>query len=953
MRFFNSSQPRNVLNKTCTFYLWNVHNYISGSLGCHHVSMASLIRKPDKIMDLNPNLPILHGLKTPVVKLERCDNIWKTLQLIRRMQDTHLEDIQDWIKREPVTPDEILCNKTPMTFIPDKTLSLNLIGEPHLPKPYIEYHPILNNGNKSLPQFQLAEKSRVNLYHCEVCSKEFCNYKNFSDHQEEVHNITLPKKATTKKDKFSNNFNKIVALKQRSDSEDSSNDPLNKKFISDENSDLQTVVKILPPTTGSTKCKLCNRSYKNIRKHTIQYHKVKSVGILDTVSDQNSNEPVGSILELERLNSVTLESGSKTVDEAIPVSRQNRYCTNQNNRNISKRKLNMPSNQVHKKMRSMSPREEQLNSENPKNLLSCEICGRKNLHNIGLCKHKDKHKISNEIELQSNVRQTHKSIDFEPRCKLNSETSATAVTVQDDDSNAKQNIPRTRSSIIKERSAFIEMVQNPIVATLEQDAERYSEKQCLCGRSFRNAYILFTHKSTCKFLNSPNSVRPLETRSASDRDSGISITIKKKNNSYEIVSKEGSDEVLFRNNHDAAEFEICDETSDSSSNSSDSSEFDDPIESLVPENSKYSENHCIIKLKVVEEDMDVEIEDLCDADRSSTVIENGTSKIFGQNKRQVLSLRDLCKEFLFQKGVMPKGATTHKCQNCKIFLGSREKLSKHIEKHKKMVKRSCTCGIKFSGIKALDAHIASVHPKCIECPYCKEKLNSIAAVDDHVCIIDQGEPYTEDFNENHPCPNCNIVFNNVTWLDSHMRSKHLDPNFPFQCYQCLEKFPNEMARSIHAHKKHNRGMACSICNEKIQSHRTKQKHEAYHRGVGFPCHTCKKTYRSKANQLNHLRTVHSDFSNNKLQCSICQKSIKTKSFRKHMLRHSSVLQCELCDKVFYDYRTLERHIMDRHSNENYPRKKCNVCGVSFPTEEQLEAHVTVEKSVKTNHRKNM
>ncbi|XP_046753118.1 zinc finger and BTB domain-containing protein 41-like isoform X2 [Diprion similis] len=895
-------------------------------------------------MDLNPNLLILHGLKAPVVKLERCDKIWKTLQLIRSMQDKHLEDIQDWIKREPVTSDEILCNKTPMTFIPDKTLPLNLIGEPNLSKPYIEYHPILNNGNNSLPQFQLAEKSRVNLYHCEVCSKEFCNYKNFSDHQEKVHDIMLPKKATTKKDKLSN---KTVALKQRSDSEDSSNDQLNKKLISDENGDLQTVVKTLPPTTGGIKCKLCNRSYKNIRKHTIQYHKVKSVDMLDTVSDHNSNEPVPSILELERLNSVIPESGWKTVDEAIPISRQNRYCTNQNNRITSKRKLNMSSNEVHKKMRSTSPREEeQLNSANTKNRLSCEICGRKYLNNMGLCKHKDKHKISNE-----NTR-IHESFDSEPRCKLNSQNSATAVTVLEDDKNTKQNIPRTRSSFTKER-AFIEMMQNQLVETLANDAESNSGKKCLCGRSFRSAYILFTHKSTCKFLNSPDSLRPLETRSGSDRDSGISITIKKKNNSYEIVSKEGSDEESSRHNHDGAEFEVCDETSDSSSNSSDSSEFDDPIESLVSEKSKYSENHCIIKLKLVEEDVDVEIEDFCDTDCNNTVIENGTSKIFDHNKRQVLSLRDLCKEFLIQKGVMLNGATTHKCQNCKIFLGSREKLSKHIEKHKKMVKRSCTCGIKFSGIRALDAHIASVHPKCIECPYCREKFKSIAAVGDHLCIIDQGEPYTEDFNENHPCPNCNIVFNNVTWLESHMRSKHLDPNFPFQCYQCLEKFPDEMARSKHSHEKHNHSIACSICNEKIQSHKTKQKHEAYHRGVGFPCHTCKKTYRSRANQLNHIQTVHSDFSNNKLQCSICQKSIKTKSFRKHMLRHSSVLQCELCDKVFYDYRNLQRHIMDRHSNENYPHKKCNVCDASFPTQEQLEAHVAVEKSVKIDHGKNM
>lgn len=872
------------------------------------------------------------GLKELVVKLERCDKIWETLKLIRNLHED-FGDIGGCIKREPVTPEKVMNKKPPMTFIPDKTLPLNLIGEPNLP--YIKYQPIFNSVDESYPQFKLSEKSRVNLYHCEVCSQEYCSYKRFTDHQETVHGIIVPKKLLTKKERSQSKGS-------RRNSTESNNAQLVKKFVADENIELQTIVNNSSASNDSFRCKLCDKSYKNIKRHMVEYHKIKCFEVLGKVTDQNSNiEKNQSPLEVELFDSNFL----KGVEETEEISQNIQFSTHNSN-NVLKRRLAMPNIGLRKKSNSTNHQEKETDVGNTKDLWKCEICNKTYVQYKWFRAHKLKHNIDgykphSEVKRHSN----------DSRNTLDEKSCDKFVENRGDDDKDNR-VPLTGSSLTKDSCSSDELKSGSATALGYQRDKKRSQIICSCGRSFRTRAILSEHKLRCKSVNSLDTCKPNETRTSTERDSGISITIKKKNNSYEIVSKDGSDEEALRNGHGIGEPEISEDTSDSSSDNSDSSDFDDQLENLLAEKSKYSANHRIMVLEQAEEDVDVDIEDEpCIENHNTDADKNVTNKISIKNHHQVPTLRDLCKRFFIKQGKLTKEETAYRCKTCKMYLGSKEKLSKHIDKHKKLMKRSCSCGIKFSAMRTFDDHIAEKHPTCTVCPYCKEKYTSIVGLGEHTCLVNQGAPYTEIYNENHPCPNCNIAFNTITWLQSHMRSKHLDPALPFQCYQCLAKFPNEIGRSLHAHEQHNRESVCTVCNQKFQSVKTKQKHEAYHRGVGFPCHSCKKTYRSKRNYLNHVTTVHGDFSNAKLQCSICQKSIKTKSFKKHVLRHNSILKCEMCDKVVYDFRNLERHIMDCHGNENYPRKKCNVCGVSFPTREQLEAHIVIEKSVRNERYK--
>lgn len=79
----------------------------------------------------------------------------------------------------------------------------------------------------------------------------------------------------------------------------------------------------------------------------------------------------------------------------------------------------------------------------------------------------------------------------------------------------------------------------PMVSPSESRTSNDSlETMCECGRSFRNPHHLYMHKANCKNTEDGTETSGRTTRNSSDRDSGIgiSITIKKKNNSYEVVT---------------------------------------------------------------------------------------------------------------------------------------------------------------------------------------------------------------------------------------------------------------------------------------------------------------------------------------------------------------------------------------------------------------------------------
>ena len=109
-----------------------------------------------------------YNLREATVELERCDKIWETMQLLKKMQtNCNLDDnlTGDCDAGKDIKP------TVPMTI------------------PYIKYEPIQGNGNNALPNFYLSVKSQRKVYHCITCGRQFNEKRGLTIHCEKDHGI--------------------------------------------------------------------------------------------------------------------------------------------------------------------------------------------------------------------------------------------------------------------------------------------------------------------------------------------------------------------------------------------------------------------------------------------------------------------------------------------------------------------------------------------------------------------------------------------------------------------------------------------------------------------------------------------------------------------------------------------------------------------------------------------
>ncbi|XP_055325845.1 zinc finger protein 431-like [Sitodiplosis mosellana] len=79
------------------------------------------------------------------------------------------------------------------------------------------------------------------------------------------------------------------------------------------------------------------------------------------------------------------------------------------------------------------------------------------------------------------------------------------------------------------------------------------------------------------------------------------------------------------------------------------------------------------------------------------------------------------------------------------------------------------------------------------------------------------------------------------------------------------------------------------------------------------------------------------------KCQVCGEVKKTyQSYRKHKLKHFNQFTCDICQKVFTVFTSLERHILTAHATKvKFP---CDQCDQSFKTQKHLEIHLEVSHS---------
>ncbi|XP_015122920.1 zinc finger protein 729 [Diachasma alloeum] len=231
------------------------------------------------------------------------------------------------------------------------------------------------------------------------------------------------------------------------------------------------------------------------------------------------------------------------------------------------------------------------------------------------------------------------------------------------------------------------------VKRLKEELEHKCEN---CERMFRNADILAAHKVSCKTrMTFESGMESNDTRESSDRDSGIgiSITIKKKNDSYEIVSRDSSGE------RPSKRFNTGDGSSDASSDTRNSLNF--------------AHEHRVVKLeKMDDEDLEVDL----DAETFEEQEFETVDAVEDPPPGQILSLTDLCKRALGHTRQVPKSSKIRsnrgqgfQCRVCKGYWPSRRSRGTHCWKAHKVSATETDPVYKVESLRNLCVNVLQNH----------------------------------------------------------------------------------------------------------------------------------------------------------------------------------------------------------------------------------------------------
>ncbi|XP_054002818.1 uncharacterized protein LOC128889307 [Hylaeus anthracinus] len=725
-----------------------------------------------------------YKVRDPIVLLEKCDKIWETLKVIKDVQRSK-------------------------SFGTLNGLPSGITNENSL---YVKYHPVLGNNNTALPNFKFSIKTKKRLFHCSVCGKLYTTNRSLRFHSERVHGILIPLKRNknpiviqTKIDK-SKESNAVEIEKDNVEKLDSASikKDKEKRITHKELKQNGQPTVSHHDSVSQQQCVLCKQTVKNIRKHLTDYHKIEGSDLMLQELEKTSTAP-------------KVKEFNKTSDNDEPIENNGIIKGKYSLRCKQKRKQELDiSSESQKKKTKLNNNDDTLKTAEVGSR-QCEICfGMYSPHSIS--KHMRRHHIRGETK--ENFHLFSCNYSNSPLCIKQKGIVNSSNVFSENTNNNNRDTEDSFTKKRKQKQMF--KSQGTSGRSPNKNADNH-EFSCSCGRLFRNPHTMYLHKSTCHLNSVQNNC---------DRDSGIgiSITIKKKNNSYEVVGRDVDEEKELQN------FSNSEDTN----TLSDITEDDDTIDSQnqqydILESSKYSENHSILRIQFVDEDTDVDIED----DSQYNVCNNDTSDRLSANK----ITNNFRNEELKQTINVQKNMGKNEDKRCS------ESMFSVVTKNK-----MCVCGNKFNSRKDLNIHINKYHKSTqLICGYCKENFHDITAWHKHECSIEEGDSYVDPPFEIH-CHYCRAILNSFAKFDDHIRQKHYDSVVPYQCFHCRKRFSNATSRKLHFHADHSLP-TCPIC-EKEYMDTVKSKHEAYHYGLGFPCHLCKKTYCSKQTLLKHKGRVH-------------------------------------------------------------------------------------------------
>lgn len=249
---------------------------------------------------------------------------------------------------------------------------------------------------------------------------------------------------------------------------------------------------------------------------------------------------------------------------------------------------------------------------------------------------------------------------------------------------------------------------------------------------------------------------------------------------------------------------------------------------------------------------------------------------------------------------------TFDCDFCNQSFPNRDMEYEHAKIHDFKLMHYCEdCQQEFLTHKGKRSHNVTCVQKLM-CKYCDMILESKGKKRQH-------EQKHCDEQNGQLCDLCGEKFKHQGTLDQHVKSRHMQLEKIYKCPQCSKRFAFRTKLTFHLKTVHTTSRP-------------------------YLCEDCGSNFKNPASLRHHRIRKHQP-TNNKKECTVCNKMIPIYSMSKHMHTHKAyTIQCPRCDKMFKNTSTLKQHIRIHEDQRQY---KCDMCGVGFNRRDGLRLHMKV------------
>jgi hypothetical protein len=217
------------------------------------------------------------------------------------------------------------------------------------------------------------------------------------------------------------------------------------------------------------------------------------------------------------------------------------------------------------------------------------------------------------------------------------------------------------------------------------------------------------------------------------------------------------------------------------------------------------------------------------------------------------------------------------------------------------------------------------HTSALECQFCDEEFENSAELVKHI------EKHTRLEIRPYSCSICKSKFSRKELLDNH-KCQGLTSSSNLSCIDCKVYFQSEAAQTNHSLEKHANSNFCPICKMKLETLPEILFHVRSH-------------FTNSSKITSFCKGCMQDFEDDCFYTHSCPMAIKEEApvEEENLLSTDTeqIVVCAICGKEFPSEQELDNHISDvvSKATEVARAKFCKFCEVTFATRSSFEAHV--------------